>query len=102
MNAHQLDVNGVILNTIVVDTLDVFPNLIDASVGGWVGDTWTGAEIIKKPRDIAAENAANNAEIHAQLAANDLAIVRALTENDAPRIAAFKLSQAALRAQLKQ
>lgn len=49
MNAHQLDANGVILNTIVVDSLDVFPNLIDASVGGWIGDTWNGTAIVKAP-----------------------------------------------------
>jgi hypothetical protein len=55
MNAHQLDANGVILNTIVVDSLNVFPNLIDASVGGTVGDTWNGTAIVKKPRDLMAE-----------------------------------------------
>jgi hypothetical protein len=42
MNAHQLDANGVIINTIVVDSLNVFPNLIDASLGGTAGDTWDG------------------------------------------------------------
>ena len=55
MNAHQLDANGLILNTIVVDSLNVFPNLIDASVGGSIGDTWNGAAIVKKPRDVEAE-----------------------------------------------
>lgn len=40
MNAHQLDADGVIINTIVVDSLTVFPNLIDASVGGTIGDTY--------------------------------------------------------------
>ena len=55
MNAHQLDANGVIINTIVVDSLNVFPNLIDASVGGSIGDTWNGAAIVKKPRDVEAE-----------------------------------------------
>jgi len=51
MIAHQLDAGGVILNTIVVDTLNDFPNLINASVGGVVGDSWNGVEIVKKPRD---------------------------------------------------
>lgn len=61
MNAHQLGAGGVILNTIVVDSLSVFPNLIDASVGGTAGDTWNGTAIVKKPippRDVAAEKAA--------------------------------------------
>lgn len=38
MKAHQLDADGFILNTIVVDSLDVFPDLIDASIGGSKGD----------------------------------------------------------------
>lgn len=58
MNVHQLDAKGVILNTIVVDSLDVFPNLIDASLGGTAGDTWNGTAIVKKQRDAAAEKAA--------------------------------------------
>lgn len=55
MNAHQLDASGVIINTIVVDSLDVFPNLIEASVGGSIGDTWNGTAIVEKPRDVEAE-----------------------------------------------
>lgn len=39
MNAHQLDADGVIKNTIVVDSLDVLPNLVDASIGGKIGDS---------------------------------------------------------------
>jgi hypothetical protein len=57
MNAHQLDANGVIINTIVVGSFDVFPNLIDASQGGSIGDTWNGETIVKKPRDVEKEAA---------------------------------------------
>lgn len=39
MNAHQLDADGVIINTIVVDSLDVLPDLVDASIGGTIGDS---------------------------------------------------------------
>lgn len=39
MRAHQLDANGVIVNTIIVASLDDFPNVIDASIGGEVGDS---------------------------------------------------------------
>lgn len=38
MNAHQLDAQGVIINTIVVDTLVAFPNLVSAAIGGAIGD----------------------------------------------------------------
>lgn len=38
MRAHQLDANGVIINTILVDTLDILPNLVDADIGGNIGD----------------------------------------------------------------
>lgn len=39
MRAHVIE-NGIVVNTIVVDSLNDFPNLIDGSVGGigWVYD----------------------------------------------------------------
>jgi hypothetical protein len=49
MNAHQLDAGGVIINTIVVDSLNVFPNLIGASLGGKIGDTWDGSVFTTPP-----------------------------------------------------
>ena len=71
MNAHQLDANGVILNTIVVDSLNVFPNLIDAAVGGSIGDTWNGAAIVKKPRDVEAEKVSVRNQRDSLIAATD-------------------------------
>jgi hypothetical protein len=71
MNAHQLDANGVILNTIVVDSLNVFPNLIDALVGGSAGDTWNGTAIVKKPRDVEAEKVSVRNQRDLLLAATD-------------------------------
>lgn len=38
MRAHQLDANGVILRTIIVDSLSFMPGLIDANIGGQTGD----------------------------------------------------------------
>lgn len=38
INAHQLDTNGKIINTIVVDSLYIVPRLVDASIGGRIGD----------------------------------------------------------------
>jgi len=39
MNAHVIE-NGIVTNTIMVDSLDVFPNLIEATEGtiGWLWD----------------------------------------------------------------
>lgn len=38
MRAHVMN-GDVIVNTIVVDSLDVIPNLIDAAIGGKIGDS---------------------------------------------------------------
>ena len=51
MNAHQLDADGVILNTIVVDSLDVFPNLVDAYIGGQIGDSIVAGALLFKPAE---------------------------------------------------
>lgn len=34
MNAHQIDSSGIVVNTIVVDSLDFMPGLIEATSGG--------------------------------------------------------------------
>ena len=47
MNAHQIQ-NGVVINTIVVDSLDVFPDLIEATHGG-IGWTWDGETLTAPP-----------------------------------------------------
>ena len=49
MNAHQLNANNVIVNTIVVDSLDTFPDLIDAKVGGAIGDRIVNGVVEPKP-----------------------------------------------------
>jgi len=48
MRAHVIK-NGKIANTIVVDSLSFCPGLIDASVGGAIGDGWDGAKITPAP-----------------------------------------------------
>ena len=63
MKAHVIK-DGKIVNTIIVDSLDLFPNLIDASIGGSVGDLWDGEKIIviEKPLEqLKAEKKAENA-----------------------------------------
>ena len=41
MRAHVIN-NGAVTNTIIVDDLNIMPNLIDASLGGQIGDLWDG------------------------------------------------------------
>lgn len=48
MNAHQIDANNVIINTIVVDSLDIFPNLVDAEFGGSIGDRIIDGVVLPK------------------------------------------------------
>lgn len=49
MRAHHLDANGVIIDTIMVDSLDFMPNLIDASIGGSIGDSIINGVAVTKP-----------------------------------------------------
>jgi len=39
MRAHVIE-NNAIINTIVVDSLDIIPDLVDAEIGGAIGWTW--------------------------------------------------------------
>lgn len=48
MRAHQMN-GDVITNTIVVDSLDVLPNLIDASIGGQIGDSIVNGVVVPAP-----------------------------------------------------
>ena len=48
MRAHIIE-NGVVTNTILVESLDLLPNLIDASNGGAIGDLWDGQTFTTPP-----------------------------------------------------
>lgn len=54
MNAHMLDAHGVILNTIVVDSLDILPGLVDASIGGSAGDSVVNGVLVRLPVPVVA------------------------------------------------
>lgn len=47
MKAHQIQ-NGVVINTIEVDSLDFLPGLIEATEGG-IGWTWDGEKFFAPP-----------------------------------------------------
>jgi len=67
MNAHQLDANGVIINTIVVDSLDFKPNLIEATEGG-IGWTYAnGVFTAPTEPEVVAPAAPTKEELIAQL-----------------------------------
>lgn len=48
MRAHQLGANGEIINTVVVDSLDFLPGLVDAAIGGEIGDSVIDGVLHKK------------------------------------------------------
>jgi hypothetical protein len=50
MRAHLIQ-GGAVVNTIEVDSLDFIPGLIDASLGGSIGDLWDG-ETFTKPAPV--------------------------------------------------
>lgn len=67
MNAHQLDVNGVIINTIVVESLDFMPNLVEATEGG-IGWTYANGVFTSPPEpEVVAPVAPTKEQLLAQL-----------------------------------
>ena len=51
MRAHIIE-NNKVVNTIEVDSLDFLPNLIDASLGGSIGDSYIGSKFIKPVAEV--------------------------------------------------
>lgn len=49
MRAHVVSDSGVIMNTIEVESLDFMPGLVDASIGGTIGDSIINGVLIKAP-----------------------------------------------------
>jgi hypothetical protein len=69
MNAHQLDANGVIINTIVVESLDFMPGLIEAT-GGGIGWTYANGVFTAPPEpEVVATPALTKEELLAELQA---------------------------------
>ncbi len=46
MRAHVIE-NGVVVNTIEVESLDFLPNLVDGESGGSIGDLYENGQFIK-------------------------------------------------------
>jgi hypothetical protein len=91
MRAHVIK-DGKIINTIIVDSLDSFPDLVDADlVGGGIGDGYDGKRVISQepvikepsPEEIAAkekaeQKAALTAEIRSDLESTETKTIAAL------------------------
>lgn len=58
MRAHQIE-NGVVVNTIEVESLDFMPGLLDAENGGSIGDTYENGQFITPEPDSAVLIEAN-------------------------------------------
>jgi len=65
MRAHVIT-DGKVSNTIEVDSLDFMPGLLNAELGGTIGDLWNGTVFSKVPRDIPAEKAAFIAQVKSE------------------------------------
>lgn len=64
MRAHLIE-NGVVINTIEVESLDFMPGLIEATEGT-IGDLWDGKKFTKPIPDLDALRTAKNDEINAE------------------------------------
>jgi Phage tail assembly chaperone protein len=51
MKAHVIE-NGLVVNTILVESLDVLPNLISAENGGAIGDRYENGQFVTPEPDI--------------------------------------------------
>ena len=54
MRAHVIE-NGVVINTIIVDSLDVLPDLIEATKGK-IGDLYDGSKFTTPPPKVEAKS----------------------------------------------
>ena len=67
MRAHVIE-NGVVVNTIEVESLEFMPGLVDGENGGAIGDTYANGQFIKPPAP-PADPAPTKEQLMAQLAA---------------------------------
>lgn len=96
MRKHILE-DGIIVNTIEVDNNFQSSNmtLIDAEIGGSIGDLVTEGKVIPKATPVSRES------ILIQLTQLDLKSIRAIREGNQARIADLEAQAVELRAQLK-
>lgn len=102
MRAHLLDEEGFIVNTIEVDHLEQLENLVDAELGGTIGDRFVDGLLVKINKQVPATGV--NAPILAALEVIDAKTARAVREalvtGDKSRVQQLETDAGALRAQL--
>lgn len=101
ITAHQLDHSGKIINTVVARSLSDLPMLVDASIGGRIGDSIINGIVVKTPLPSLTDEQFN-APIIAQLDELDAKTIRPLREGETARVAELAAQAAALRAQLRK
>lgn len=95
MRTHIIDSMGKIINTIEVPSMSFLPGLIDAAIGGNIGDSIVDGVLIL------AVPPATNEWLLAQLIEIDNKSIRALREGDTARLATYEQQAAVYRAQLQ-
>lgn len=95
MRAHIV-IEGIVTNTVLVESLDALPGLISAENGGMIGDRWDGTQFIPVPVPVKTTD-----EIIAEIAALDLRRIRPLAEGDANYLGKLNSQIAALRKLLR-
>jgi hypothetical protein len=70
MRAHLIE-NGVVVNTIEVESLDFIPGLVDGENGGTIGDLYEDGKFKKPPIDLEALAESIRAERDSLLTASD-------------------------------
>jgi hypothetical protein len=76
MRAHIVE-NGVVVNTIEVDSLDAIPGLIDGDIGG-IGWLWDGVNLTPPAPDIDAQWAVIRTERNKRLTDCDWWVIKAV------------------------
>ena len=78
IRAHQIGADGVIVETFVVESLEAFPNLIDASEGGGIGQ-YKDEKGVWRPSQKTLDEAAQSARVrrNALLAESDFWVTQA-------------------------
>lgn len=70
MRAHIIE-NGIVTNSIEVESLDFMPNLVDGENGGGIGDIYENGEFKTPPLDLEALSKEIRAQRDSKLAATD-------------------------------